>query len=236
MYWNSSLISLVRIVVFSQMRGKLKRAHECKEEIMGNSNRIFVSAGLVAGHLNAGEPSAPEIVCSWREKDGVIYFSVTSDGTTGKDWITRLKNKGSRAGDSAKKVLSSPDFRPTSGVTTDVAVLRGCFFEHNNRTTKNIRAYAEAFRTPDKRKLGKPEPELACLIREKFTDKELEAMGLWYIVTMHESIITPDGKPRSLGVYRGDGGNWVYASYDESDKVWDRRGGAAFVLQDSTEP
>ena len=27
---------------------------------------------------------------SWREEDGVIYFSVTSDGTTGEDWITRL--------------------------------------------------------------------------------------------------------------------------------------------------
>src|SRR3989344_4861228 len=31
---------------------------------------------------------------SWREKDGVIYFSVTSDGTTGEDWITRLESQG----------------------------------------------------------------------------------------------------------------------------------------------
>ncbi|KKT82235.1 MAG: hypothetical protein UW78_C0001G0018 [Candidatus Azambacteria bacterium GW2011_GWA1_44_9] len=212
-----------------RMRGKLKRAYERKEAIMGNSNR-FASADFTAGQLSTDELSVSELVRSWCEVDGIIYFSVTSDGTTGKDWITRLESKGSRVGDYAKQVLRSPSFKPTSGVTTDVAVLRGCFFEDNNRTTKKIRAYAKAFRTPDNRKLGKPEPELACLIREKFTDDELEAMGLWYIIAMHESIITPNGKPRFLGVYRGDGGSWIYACCNESDKVWNRAGGSAFVV------
>src|SRR3989338_4837086 len=99
------------------------------------------------------ELSVSEPTRSWREEDGVIYFSVTSDGTT------------------------------------EVAVLKGMLFEDNDRITKKIRAEA------DKRKLSKPNAELACLIREKFTDKEIEAMGLWYIVAMHEPINDSDGDP-----------------------------------------
>ncbi|MEX1120240.1 MAG: hypothetical protein WEB94_00595 [Candidatus Paceibacterota bacterium] len=128
------------------------------------------------------ELSVSSPVRSWREEDDVIYFSVTSDGTTGEDWIKRLKGNGFRVGDYAKQVLRSPDFKPTSGVTTEVAVLKGMLFEDNVRITKKIRAEA------DKRKLGKPEPELACLIRLKFTDKEIEAMGLIWIFAMHEPI------------------------------------------------
>lgn len=59
----------------------------------------FASADLTAGQLNAivkkvgghdaalkflrGELSVSEPTRNWREEDGVIYFSVTSDGTTG---------------------------------------------------------------------------------------------------------------------------------------------------------
>ncbi|MEK7606653.1 MAG: hypothetical protein AAB444_00415, partial [Patescibacteria group bacterium] len=88
---------------------------------------------------------------SWREEDGVIYFSVTSDGTTGEDWIKRLEGNSFHIEDYAKQVLRSPDFKPTNGVTTEVAVLKCRLFEDNDRITKKIRAYAEAFRTPDKR-------------------------------------------------------------------------------------
>ncbi|HNW55657.1 MAG TPA: hypothetical protein PKN62_01090, partial [bacterium] len=46
----------------------------------------------------------------WTEKDGVVYFSVTSDGVTGEEWITRLESKGFRAGDYVKNVLRSKGF------------------------------------------------------------------------------------------------------------------------------
>src|SRR3989344_4056544 len=61
---------------------------------------------------------------SWREEDGVIYFSVTSDGMSGGEWIKRLESKGFRVGDYAKNVLRSKDFKPTEGVVTEVAVLK----------------------------------------------------------------------------------------------------------------
>jgi len=100
----------------------------------------------------------------WSEKDGVISFSVTSDGTTGEDWITRLESKGFRVGDYTKQMLRSSSFKPTSGVKTQIAVLKGELFADSDRTTEKIRAEA------DKRKLSKSNAELACLIREKFTD------------------------------------------------------------------
>lgn len=160
----------------------------------------------------------------WREEDGVIYFSVTSDGTTGEDWITRLESKGFRVGNHAKQVLRSPDFKPTSGVTTEVAVLKGMLFENNDRITKKIRAEA------DKRKLTKPNAELACLIREKFTDKEIEVMGLWYIVAMHEPINDSGGGPGLLCANRDGGGRWLDAYGDRPDGRWRRDLGFAFAV------
>src|SRR3990167_7459209 len=200
----------------------------------------FASAGLTAGQLNAivkklgghdmalrflrDELSVSEPIRSWRDEDGVIYFSVTSDGTTGEDWIKRLEGNGFRVGDYAKQVLRSPDFKPTNGVTTEVAVLPGLLFEDNDRITKKIRAEA------DKRKLGMPEPELACLIREKFTDKEIEVMGLWYIVAMHEPINDSDGDPFLLYADRDGVGRWLDACRGGPDDRWYRVNGFAFAV------
>jgi len=170
------------------------------------------------------EPLTSERTPSWREQDGVIYFSVTSDGTTGEEWIKRLKNKGFRIGDYAKQLLRSLDFQPTSGVTTEVAVLKGMLFKDNDRITKKIRAKA------GERKLTKPNAEVACLIREKFTDEEIEAMGLWWIVAMHEPINDSDGDPDLLSACRSGGGRWLRAYYDRPGCRWLRGIGFAFVL------
>ena len=183
----------------------------------------FASAGL--DELSVSKP-----IRSWREEDGVIYFSVTSDGTTGEDWIKRLEGNGFRVGDYVKQVLRSPDFKPTNGVTTEVAVLKGMLFEDNDRITKKIRAEA------DKRKLSKPNAELACLIREKFTDKEIEAMGLWYIVAMHEPINDSDGDPHLLDANRDGDGRWLYAYYDWPDNWWHRDYGFAFAVSQVSQP
>ena len=203
-------------------------------------NTEFASARLTVGQVNAivkklgghdmalrflrDELSVSEPTRSWREEDGVIYFSVESDGTTGEDWITRLESKGFRVGYYAEQVLRSPDFKPTKGLTTEVAVLKGMLFEDNDRITSRIRAEA------DKRKLSKPNAELACLIREKFTDKEIEAMDLWYIVAMHEPINDSDGDPSLLDAGRSDGGRWLSAYGVRPDDRWSRDYGFAFAV------
>ena len=189
------------------------------EEVVNKLGGYEAALKFLHGELTVSEPTR-----RWREQDGVIYFSVTSDGTTGPQWIERLENKGFRVGDYAKSVLRSDDFKPTSGVTTEIAVLKGKLFEDNDRITKKIRAEA------DKRKLEKPNAEVACLIRENFSDKEIEAMDLWWIVAMHEPIKDSAGGPSLLCARRGDFGRWLRAYCGGPDVRWDRDDGFAFAV------
>ena len=174
--------------------------------------------------VNSGEWTLTGPVRTWTEKDGVIRFSVTSDGTTGEEWIARLESKGFRVGDYAKSVLRSKSFKPTSGAITEIAVLKGEIFSDNDRITKNIRKEAK------NRKFSTPNAEVACLIREKFSDKELEAMGLYWIVAMHEPIKDSDGDPFLLDADRHDSGSWLDTRYGNPDGKWGRSGGFAFVV------
>ncbi len=174
--------------------------------------------------VNSGEWIFSEVTRSWHEQDGVIDLgTVTSDGTTGPEWIKRLEKKGFRVSDWAKSVLKSKDFKPTNGVTSHIVVLKGKLWKDSDRITSNIRAEA------DRRKFEKPNAEVACLIREKFTDEEIEAMGLWWIVAMHEPIKDSAGVPSLLHARRRDGGLWLNAAYDVPGRGWDDDHGFAFV-------
>ncbi|MDO8604158.1 MAG: hypothetical protein Q7K40_02005 [bacterium] len=67
-------------------------------------------------------------------------------------------------------------------------------FEDNLRTTENIPAKAL------KLKLKKGYHDLACLIRNEFTNKEIEKMCLLEIIGMSNSIEVSCGAPVILGV------------------------------------
>ena len=178
---------------------------------------------FLRGELVVSEPER-----SWRDQDGVIYFSVVSDGTTGEDWIKRLEVKGVRLSDYAKSVLRSPDFKPTSGMIYAIAVLKGMLFNDDDRATIKIRAEAQ------RRNLSTPNAEIACLIREKFTDEEIEAMGLLWIVAIHDPIAGSDGYPRLLGARRSAVGSWLCAVLAYPDDGWGREDGFAFTVSQVT--
>ena len=173
--------------------------------------------------VNAGEVQISVVRPKWSEEDGVIRFSVTSDGTTGEEWIARLESKGFRVSNYAKSVLRSKDFKSTSD-TYEIAILKGEIFSDDDRITKNIRKEAE------NRKLFTPNAEVACLIREKFSDKELEAMGLYWIVAMHEPIKDSDGDPSLLFAYRLRNSSWLSAHCGRPGSRWNRSIGFAFVV------
>jgi hypothetical protein len=168
-----------------------------------------------------GELTIVESTRKWREEDGVIYFTVTSNGKTGEEWVKQL---GERIGSYAKSILMSAEFKPTDGISTNVAVLPGELFEDDGRITMKIRAEA------DKRKLIKPNAEVACLICEKFTEEEIKSMGLWWIVVMHEPIKDSGGGPGLLGADRLGGGVWLSADYGLAGDRWGRGGGFAFAV------
>ena len=159
----------------------------------------------------------------WRLENGVIYFTVTSNGKTGEEWIAHFAAKKITVSDWAKQVLRSPDFQPTTGITYEIAVLKGDLFTDDDRIVKKIRKEAT------KRNLSVPNAEVACLIRDLFTDGELEAMGLYWIVTMHEPINDSGGDPRLLGANRCDGG-YLSAYYGKPGGGCNRGSGFAFVV------
>lgn len=177
---------------------------------------------LMLKKMLRGELCEPE--CKWREKDGVIYFSVTSDGTTGRKWPELLEKKEFKVSGQAKDILCSDDFEPTNGMTYEIAVLKGMLFNDNDRITKKIRAEANS------RKLTKPNAEVACLIRENFSDKDIEAIGLYWIVTMHKPIKDSDGNPRLLDASRSGDGRWLDADQGRPGDRWVRDNGFAFVV------
>jgi hypothetical protein len=174
--------------------------------------------------VNSGEWILINPMRRSRESNGVIYFSVTSDGTTGPDWITRLEQEDSCLSDFTKSLLRSNDFKPTNGVTTKIAVLKGILFDDEKRTIRNI--FAEA----DKRKLTKPSAEVACLICEFFLGEEPEVQDFFYLSVMHKSINGFDGKSGYLGVDYHNVDPELYAEdYDlDSQRGWDE--GFAFAV------
>jgi len=172
--------------------------------------------------MNYNELRVSVIKQKWTEKDGVIRFSVTSDGTTGEQWIERLESKGHRISEYAKSILRSQEFKPTSDIIYEIAVLKGELFNDKDRVTTKIRQEAKDCQ------LGTPNVEIACLIREKFSNKELKEMGLYWIVIMHEPIKDSGGDPILLYVGRDGDGSWLGADYGDPGSRWDRVGGFAF--------
>ena len=158
------------------------------------------------------------------ERVGGISFLVRSDGTTGEEWVERLLAGGFRVGRYARDLLRSPRFVSTTGVTTRVAVLKGALFEDGNRFTENIRDEAA------QRGLLTPTAEVACLIREKFTDEEIKTMGLWFVATMHEPINDSDGDSDLLIAHRGGDGRWLSAYSQRAEVRWRRDSGFAFAV------
>lgn len=103
--------------------------------------------------------------------DHFTFVLPPTDGTSGVEWITRLEDKGFSVDGYAKSVLRSLDFKPTTGIRTEVTLLKGSLFESKERTIENIR------KEETKRAWVTPNAEIACLIRENFTNKEVKAMG-----------------------------------------------------------
>lgn len=179
----------------------------------------------------------------WHEEDGVIYFSVTSDGKTGKEWLNHFKKKNylSNYNSCSTQNLFFSKIKPTKGVTYKLAVLRGKLFSDRGRTNCEIGAKANS------RKLTTPSMEIACLVRDKFTYGELEAMGcLGWIVIMHKPIDGDQYGPLLAHVYDSvhDHASFLFSSSHgnvtfvglfgkESSRAWGEDHDFLFVASES---
>lgn len=211
--------------------------------------KIGQDAGMgTAEGINAflrGELVVSKPVHSWSEKNNVIRLSrLFSDGTSGPDWIIRLKEKGFCVSDFAEGLLRSPDFNPTNGESYDIVILKGKLWDNNSifkkifwgKSWTTERICAEA----NRRKLIRSNAEIACLMREKLSDEELEAMGLQCIIAMHEPInalrhfsnLNPI--PNLLAVSRSDDGRCLDSYFGGLGRNWHRDDGFAFVVSSTS--
>ncbi len=163
----------------------------------------------------------------WYEQDGVIYFSVFSDGIMGGNLIRSLEYQGYRLGDEAKVIIRSTNFRPVLGTVTNVAVIKGSNFEELGRNTSKVRAFAA------QRKFQTIDTEVISLIRQMFTDSHLSDMGLLWMVGMHEPVEVY-GEPRLLGLHRVEGsdyrGDFLVSFRGQDSATWDRDTGFVFKV------
>lgn len=182
------------------------------------NSQLAIGSRSVALEFSRNKPSVTGPARTWREEDGIIHFSIVFDGTSGPEWIDRLEGNGCRVEKEARKMLLSPDFKPTSPRISEIAVLKGSIFKDDHRVTKEV--IVEAGR----RKLTKLNNDAACFIRETFTNAEIEAMGLRRIVTLG------DESPIVLGAQCLDDGQWLNVSMAERDTCWFRNVGFAFEV------
>ena len=137
--------------------------------------------GEIKRFLN-GELVFSQSVRKWVEEKGLILFTVTSDGTTGSSWIRRLRDGGLRVSSLAKGILRAPNLNFTSGVTHNVVVLSGRTLAGQCATTRNIISKADSLG------LESPNAEVALLMQEMFSGRELIDMGLSSIFIFHKPV------------------------------------------------
>lgn len=117
----------------------------------------------------------------WKRNGDIVQIIVSSDGTTGPQWVEIFKRKGVKFSTKyTEEALLSPAFTPTSGVVTELAILPPNSWGNWERCTEKVRGYATT------RNLSAPDIEVACILRDMFTAGELLDMGLSHIVVMHD--------------------------------------------------
>lgn len=167
--------------------------------------------------------SVLEPIHKWFEQDSIIYLDVISDGTTGPGWIKRLEKRGCRLSCNVKSMLLSTKFKPTKDVMTKITILKGNLFNDDNYTVFGLNDLAI------KHNLSKPNAEVACLIRENFSNEDLEAMGLIWIAIMHEPVNDFEGNSGILRVSRYRNDCWLNAYYVGPDSGRFKGRGFAFI-------
>jgi len=165
-----------------------------------------------------------------KNEHGHYLVEVTGRALTGAAEIQLQSEQNFRVGDYARQCFLStnPDsydakHRLEDGKIYRLAIVHGREVKMN-RTTANLRAYAQQF--------GYQKPLAGHIprIRESVTDQQMEQMNIWYIAGLHDPIADSVGVPDVLVAYRGGGGSWLDAAWGRPALGWDDRGAFAFVV------
>lgn len=114
----------------------------------------------------------------FKEKDGLIYVNLISNGLTGQEWIDKFEIEGRNLPSEVKMILTSKAFIPTSGVVYKLVIILGKNFLYGERTVSAVRefAYQKGF--------YKARLEVTCLLRDLLSDDDLRERFLRTIVVV----------------------------------------------------
>ncbi len=162
-------------------------------------------------------------------ENGCLYFAVEGVGIKANLWGDRLKSGGHELSKWAKDVLSKPDYDKNHRLEAGKIYKLGLVF--GKEITDDSKRSTSALQDLGRHKFGPQaneglKGEFALLIREKFSNAELEAMELKYIAVLHKPITDSDGNPVVLSSDRYDG-SCVDAFYASPDDPWDDYGAFA---------
>jgi hypothetical protein len=138
-----------------------------------------------------------------KDEWGNIRFNLVSNGFTGKQWAQHFSRD--RLSDWSYDTLCRVDDMSFRGKRHDIIVTGGCGIK---LVTLKIRQFAALMEWRE------PHWEVACLIADAFTDDQIEEMGLWRIITMHQPIQDSDGYMRLFSYRRHDAGYKLRTVYE----------------------
>jgi hypothetical protein len=163
--------------------------------------------------FNSGELIAVDAVPDWERRNNLFYFSVTSPGRSGPEWIEYFRNKGTDMNEDAKKIILSADFQSTKGITTGIVVAS----YENFVDVSSLGIHQEAI---CKYRMIGLSIEQACLIRDKMTDRKIQKMGFDRLIFLFGDIDNPEGKFSCLGMNTFLGDNNLFGSILAAKDKW----------------
>lgn len=159
-------------------------------------------------------------------------LTLTATGLTGKQWLARLKKGKYKVSSYAEDLILSDEFNKNiskKGTEFNVAIIPQTELGLGKYvTTTQIKEYAE------NKGWSIPTPEIALLLREALSNEDMEALGVWWIVALHEPMTDRGGDPRVLGAHRNDGEPWVHACWGYPGRQWRAGHGFAFLVPASS--
>jgi hypothetical protein len=175
--------------------------------------------------LREGEYKLTKKKFYWNEeKPNQITFTVKSDGTLGPDWMKRLQKRNCKLTVDARKILLSDQFHATRDLEYDVVILRSWEL---NWYTQALMDHAIGM------ELVLPLPEIACLIQDKFSNREiLLEMGLRSIHIMHVPFLEREHSPPMILSINDHGqGSEMDLDFYEADTPWGLKDGFVFLAK-----
>lgn len=150
-------------------------------------------------------------------------FKVTTDHRDGEKLIESLEKNGNNVGGKFKELLRSIQFVPL-GVTYRLVLMFGDELKDSQRTDEEVRTIAAD------RSYIEPPIVAAPLVREMFSDKDFEDMGLRHLIVMRKPIIILEasGESNLLGLPEDFNGRWMTSFFGGPNVGWNSDVGFLF--------